>query len=349
MELSQKYKIIADSIRAYPFQLEASWRSVNSINFPEDYFEVRNVILAGMGGSALGGRIVHSFLASRLRVPFEISSSYHAPNYLNQDTLVISSSYSGKTEETLNFTNEAINKKAKIFGITKGSTLMEIFKKRRIPFYQIDETLNPSKQPRMSLGFSIGAILGILNKLGLANISQEEIDLTLSRIYNVLGEYHEDAPSERNLAKSYANKLQRKVPVFIASEHLIGVSYAIRNQLNENAKTFSLIFDIPELNHHLMEGLLNPAKIKQALFFIFIDSKLYSKEVGKRYPLTQEVISKNAFEYLTFVPYTQERLSQIFEVLIFGSFLALFLAQNYKVDVIDIPWVNYFKKKLSQK
>lgn len=348
LSLEEKFKLVADTIRAYPLQLKQAWEEINSITIPDEYKSVQNMILCGMGGSALGGRMVDSLIPSRLRIPFEIFTEYHIPNYIDEKSLVIISSYSGTTEETINCAYEALNKNAKVFGITTGGKLAEILRENNLPGYIFEPKNNPSGQPRMSIGYASGAILALLSKLGLIQVLQEEIDSTIDTMNSLLTEYHENAPSDKNLAKSYAEKLKNKACVLVASEHLVGTAHTIKNHLNESAKTFSVLFDIPELNHHLMEGLTNPKNIKRDLEFIFIDSNLYFEKVSKRYPLTQEVIKKNGFEYHVYKPGSEKKLSQVFETLIFGSFMVFYLTKLYQIDPLAIPWVDYFKDKLAK-
>lgn len=347
-DLKEKYKLVADTIRAYPMQLKQAWDDVSSIYIPEDYKDIKNVILCGMGGSALGARIVDSLVVNRLRVPFEIYNEYHLPNYAYDQTLTIISSYSGNTEESLDCLHEALTRGNKIFGITTGGKLESVLKDRKIPSYIIDPINNPSKQPRMSIGYAIGSVLGILTKLDVVHFSSQELEEAISVMNESLTEFNENVPINRNLAKKYAETLKNKIAVLVASEHLIGTVHTIKNQFNESAKTFSVIFDIPELNHHLMEGLQHPQRAKELLKFVFFSSNLYSEEVKKRYPITAEVVEKNGVQSITFSPHSESKLAQVFETLAFGSSLVYFLTKQYNIDPLTIPWVDYFKDKLSK-
>ena len=347
-EFQENYKLIADTIRAYPLQIKQAWEEIKSIYIPEEYQNVENVILCGMGGSALGGRIIDALIQERLRVPFEIYTEYHVPNYVNEKTLVIASSYSGNTEETINATYEALNKGAKVFGAVTGGKLAEIFKENKIPSYVFNPKHNPSDQPRMGLGYACGIILSLLTKLKLIQVLEEEVEEAVNKMNELLTEYNENSPSHKNLAFSYAQKLKDKIPVFIASEHLVGAAYSNKNQINENSKTFALLFDIPELNHHLLEGLIHPAKIRHLIQFIFIKSDLYSERVLKRYPITQDVMEKNGFDVHVYSPSSEKKLTQVFETLIFGSMTSYYLARDYKLNIVEIPWVDYFKEKMSK-
>lgn len=346
--LAEKYKLVADTIRSYPMQLTDAWEDIGKMAIPDDYKSVDNIILCGMGGSALGGRMVLSVASNRLRVPFEVSNQYKLPNYVNEKTLVIVSSYSGTTEETIACTYEAINKGAKVFGITTGGKLKEILTENNLPCYVIDERYNPSKQPRMSIGYATGSILALLTKLGLVHILNEEIEEAVNVMHKVATEFHEHVSESTNLAKKLYREVKDLAIAFVASEHLIGSTHTIKNQFNENAKTFSTIFELPELNHHLLEGLGHPAKLKTSMVFFFIESGLYPERVQKRYKITKDIVKKYGYHYFNFTARSKDRLSQAFEVVMMGSFLTYFITADFKIDPLEIPWVDYFKSELAK-
>jgi len=338
---------ILTSIRELSSQVEQAWAEMSKISLPDNYRNVSQVVICGMGGSALGARMVDALYSTSVRGPIEFYTDYHVPQYANEKTLVILSSYSGTTEETINCFYETIERKALPFGITTGSTLGKLFEKEGLPFYEFDPIHNPSNQPRMSLGYSFTSILSLLNKTGFITISDEEIEKAVLTLKGLLADYDIDLPIEENLAKRTAANFYAKVPVLIASEHLIGACHAFKNQLNENAKTFSLLFDIPELNHHLMEGLKNPSQGREIFKFLFFESDLYSEGVNKRYPLTQEVIEKNGYPFSIYPLRSETKLEQVLEILAFGSFTSFYLAFLYKEDLAKIPWVDYFKEKMA--
>jgi glucose/mannose-6-phosphate isomerase len=335
------------SIRNLPNQLEQAWAEVGTLEIPQAYKNSQNIVLVGMGGSALGGRIVDSLIVDRLNTPMEVFTEYHLPNYVNSNTLLITSSYSGNTEETLSATKEAMAKKAKIFGITTGGKLAELLKVKKLPSYIFEPKQNPSGQPRMGLGYSISAILALLKKCGFISFGDEEFSSLAWQLKQKLLSFDPETPEKENLAKATASRLKGKIPILVASEHLVGIAHAFKNQLNETAKTFAVSFDLPELNHHLMEGLRNPAQAKNYLHFLLLESRLYDPQIKKRYEVTKEVINKNDIESSKFVLMSDKKSDQIFEVLAFSSFVSLYLAQVYDIDPVKIPWVDYFKKRLS--
>ncbi len=344
----KEFELILETIKLYPKQLEQSWDEVRAIKFPDNYKNIDNVVFCGMGGSALGARMTDAFTSeSRLRVPFEIFTEFHIPDYAGDNTLTIISSYSGGTEETLNAFKMARRNKCKIFGITSGGSLAASFKKEEIPAYIFDPVNNPSGQPRMSLGYASGAVLAVLTSLGLAHIAEADIGEAIEVMYSAIKELDEDVPERENIAKNFVKKIKGKAPVIVASEHLLGSAYALKNQFNESAKTYAMLFDLPELNHHLMEGLSHPQSLKKLLHFVFITSDLYPDRVKKRYPLTADVVKQNGVDFDFYHASAPTKLAQVYEVLVFGSFVVYYLTKTLGINPMTIPWVDYFKQKLT--
>ena len=200
----------------------------------------------------------------------------------------------------------------------------------------------------MALGYSISAIISILSKCEFINLNSDEINNITKSLKTLIKDFSIEKPAKENIAKNLSLKLKNKIPVIVSSEHLIGSSHSFKNILNETSKTFSVLFDIPELNHHLMEGLRNPAEAKNYLKFVFIESDSYTPRVQKRYEITKEVVEKNDVDYITYQVSTTSKIEQIFEVVILGMFVSFYLSYLYGVDPSKIPWVDYFKEKLAK-
>lgn len=337
---------VYDSIKFFPSQIKQAWNEVKNLKSNIKSKNIDNVVISGMGGSALGGRIFDSLTSQLINLPVEVFTEYHIPNYVSNKTLVVISSYSGNTHETISDLYEAQKRNAKIYVISTSGKISDIARKDKLSFYEINPIYNPSKQPRMALGYSISAIFSFLAKLGFLNISDSIIEKIISDLEDLTDFYGIKNPSDKNPAKNLALKFYQKFPVIISSEHLVGSAHSFKNQLNETAKTFSAMFEIPELNHHLMEGLKHPVKLKEIIKFLFIESDLYTKQVLKRYPITKDVIEKNGISHATFNPMLKDKLSQGFEVMFVGMFISYYLSMLYQENPVEIPWVDYFKKNL---
>ncbi len=338
---------VLNSTRLLADQIEDGYNLVKSQLNPQKCQLARRVIICGMGGSALAGRVVKSIFESYARCPLEIINHYQLPQSVGNDTLVIISSYSGNTEEIISVYHQAVSQNAQIFIITSGGKLSEMPDREIVDKFIFNTDKNPSKQPRLGTGYSLGAILAILSGCDFISLSWEQLSESIKDLRNFLSDFAVDKFEDENPAKKMALALFNRFPVLIASEHLVGSIHVFKNQLNETDKNFAVYFDIPELNHHLMEGLKRPPDLKKIMIFVFFVSNLYHPQVIKRYPLTKEVVEKQEIATLEYHLQSQTRLSQSLELLALSSYVQFYLAYLYKEDPSSIPWVDYFKKSLA--
>src|SRR3972149_2629074 len=176
------------SVLALPDQCLHAWEEANKVEIPEDYKNVENIVMCGMGGSGLGARVIESLYFSKLSKPLTRVNDYHLPPYVTEKSLVFVSSYSGNTEETVQNLNEALEKKAKIIVVGAGGKLIDIARENGLPFYQIVPTYNPSNQPRMAIGYSIVGQLVLASKAGLLDIKKEEIESAVNTMKKLIDE-----------------------------------------------------------------------------------------------------------------------------------------------------------------
>ncbi|OGG14372.1 hypothetical protein A2773_02960 [Candidatus Gottesmanbacteria bacterium RIFCSPHIGHO2_01_FULL_39_10] len=338
-----------ESLKSLPNQIDQAWKEASEIKFPSEYKSAKNIVIAGMGGSIYGGRIVKSLYdtAANSKVPICIANGYSLPGFVDKNTLVILSSYSGTTEETLECGKQAIEKGALITGVTSGGLLGSFLTEKNLPAYIFDPQYNPSSQPRMGGGYMIIGLIAILAKLGYIPVGEEEIKNIVSFLKKKSDALLPDVNSNSNKAKQIALKYKDRIPVTIAADFLEGAAHAIRNPIHETAKQFGLYFTIPELNHHLLEGLKFPEKAHQLLYFVFIESALYHERNQKRLTLTKDIVAKNDYETLSLRLEAPSALAQTMELIQLGSWISFYLAILNGIDPSPVPWVDYFKKNLS--
>lgn len=336
------------SIEQLGSQVQQIWKDAQSVHFDESYCKVKNVVVAGMGGSALGTHVIQTVFKEELGIPVLIVPDYELPSFVNEDTLVIGSSYSGTTEETLAAVEDAKKKGAKIAGITSGGKLAEFMRVNNYPAVVFEPTYNPCQSPRMGLGYSIFGQIALFAQAGLLKVTETEYNAVMETIADAHVRMSADVSQEKNIAKMLAFEIFSRIPVVMAAEHLEGVAHVFANQLNENAKTYSEYRVIPELNHHLMEGLQFPESNPDNILYISIQSDLYDMHNQKRINLTQQVLEKNKVEYREFVLTRQTKMEQAFELLMLGSYTSFYLALLHNQNPTPIPWVDWFKSELKK-
>ncbi len=334
------------SVQRFARQGHQAVSDLRSVKFPKLRGKVDAVVLAGMGGSALGAHIIQAACSQELRVPLIIINDYRLPAWVGRRTLVILASYSGTTEETIAAWSAVKKAGAKVAVIAAGGNLGRIARSNKLPAYIFTPVENPSKQPRLGLGYAVFGLIGMLRKMGLLDVTPDAIAEALDIASRTVR--RTDLRSHTSpLVKLTAALVGRAVYV-VAAEHLVGAAHAVSNQLNETAKTVATYFAIPELNHHLMEGLGNPKQNVRRTTFLMLQSSLYSPRIQKRFRLTADVVQKNGARVLPLRLTARTRLAQAIEALVIGGSLTLGLGLRYHVNPAEIRWVNYFKNKLGK-
>ncbi|HJN85209.1 MAG TPA: SIS domain-containing protein [Patescibacteria group bacterium] len=337
-----------NSLETLADQCEQAWHEVKKVDFSKSLKSLDRVVVCGMGGSDLGAYMIKSLFKRDLKVPFEIVHDYSLPEYVNNKTLVIAISYSGSTEEALSALKDARARKAKIAIIAGGKNLEASAKKNNIPAYIFDDSKNNvSRAPRMGVGLTLFGLVGIMKQLGYIKLAEKDALAAIDHMRTVEKKWNGVVPLGKNATKKLADVLHQKMPIYVASEHLWGNARIMRNQTHETCKTFAAHFDVPELNHHLMEGLAHP-KEKHAMHFVLFPSKLYYTRIQKRYPITKAVIKKNGIDVSVVELEGKTRLAQALEALLFGGYVTFYMAMLNKLDPTPNPFVDFFKEQLKK-
>lgn len=330
---------VLKSMDLFPQQIKDSFEKSLKLILPGEYLQIKNIVACGMGGSRFPHYIIKELFKEEINVPYLINDDYILPGFIDNNTLVILSSYSGTTEEVLSAGQKAYEKKAKIIGISSGGPLKVFLDSIKAPGYYFDPVNNPSGQPRVGFGYLIGGIIGLLFNLKILNFQTDEIISSIDSI-QIKEIYNE--------AEEMAKKIFGKYPYYIVSEFLSGIGNAIANQTNETAKSISSFRIIPELNHHLMEGLKNPKDTLKTSLFVFFFSKLFLPSTQKRYLITKEIIEKNSIETLWHELKGKTKVSQAIELMVLGNYLTMNLSKLYGENPATVPYVDYFKQKLKE-
>lgn len=327
------------STEKLPEQLEAAWEQVKQIEIPEDYKNITSIVFCGMGASIYGALVVKSLFGEEFPFPTEMVSDYHLPKYVDSSTLVVLTSYSGTTEEVLSCADEAKTKGAKMLILTKGGKLAEFAKENNVPSYVFDGLLNPAGVPRLGNGYTIIGLMGLLHKAGIITLDEAKLKGGIEHIKTSSVQIKERAMHD-------AYSLINHTPIILMAEHLSGNAQILRNQFNETSKTFSAFYLIPDLNHHLMEGLQFPSPSN--LKFLLYQSHNYSPKIQKRVELTMDVIRQNNHTVLEYITRGTDKYQDFLELLSLGSYTTLYLGLLYEQNPAVNPWVDYFKKKLAE-
>ncbi len=332
------------SVRSLDKQIKQALTESLSLSIPQDFLQADKILIFGMGGSRFPAVVVQEFFKPELSKVIFVNDEYLIPGWVDENTVCIFSSYSGTTEEVLDNLSSAAERTEKLIGITTGGDLEKRLREMGKPVYVYDPVHNPSGQPRIAIGYAVGAVMGVLKGLGAIDFSNKEFDEAVDFLSKTTSDFAE----KESFVYKKAKEAFDKIPFYITAEFLRGFGNAVNNQTNETAKSVADFHYIPELNHHLMEGLKNPSCLREHSIFLFFYSNFYTKRIQKRFRITREVVEKNNISTIWLQVEGKTKLEQLFWCLGFSSFFTLYLADLYGEDPNVIPFVDYFKKRLKE-
>ena len=297
--------------------------------------KITNVLICGLGGSGIGGSIVADIVSGQILVPISYSKDYSIPNYVDENTLVIGSSYSGNTEETLEALDECLKRKAEVAIITSGGKLISIAKKNNLNHIVIPGG-NP---PRAMFAYSFTQLFFILKHYKIIN--NDFINNFIKGI-NLLDKEKENIKQQ---AKDLAKKIFKKTPVIYVANGGEGVAIRFRQQLNENSKVLCWHHVVPEMNHNELLGWRTNT---ENLAVIYLRNKSDYIRNQKRMDINKEVISKYTDNISDIWSMGVSALENSLYLINFGDWVSWYLSELNNVDAIEIDVINFLKDKLSK-
>ena len=317
-------------------QLQANLEFFNQLNLGRRQFN--KVLICGMGGSALIGDLLYYLKVKNqpvlgLKIPVFVHRSYHLPPDVDEQTLVIISSYSGNTEETISAFQKAKEKNLEIVGLASGGQLSEFFQRARIPWVKISGAQIP---PRFSLGYQLNGLIKIFVGYGLLPQSAQDALISLTIDLN---------PAKlEDQAKLLSVKLFHKIPMIYSSEDNKALARFLKISFNESSKIPAFWNSFPEINHNETTGW---HKNLGPFFFLFLSDRDDLPKIKKRMELTAKIIKDKNLP-VEFIELAGDNdLAKMFWTIIFGEWLSYHLALIYGVDPGEMEIIEDFKKQLA--
>jgi glucose/mannose-6-phosphate isomerase len=329
-------------IKDLPLQIKDAWKIVQGATLPPAYSDVRNITILGMGGSAIGGEFAGALLADELKVPLNVHRDYGLPGYVGRDSLVIASSFSGNTEETLSGFDEAKKRGAKILAITTGGRLADEAKALRLPLI----TFGYHAQPRAALGYSLTLVMGTLAKLGFARDMGKEIDAALADVAKLEERVHEGART--NDAKTMARSVVGRIPVVFGAGVMGVMARRVKDQWNENAKNWAHFDVMSELNHNAVVGFPHPPIAREAQVVLLLRSKRDNPRHKVRFDVTKELLEQSQIPYKELQFDGGSLLSEVLQMTYFTDYVSFYVALLNGADPSPVTSIDYLKDRLAK-
>ena len=331
-------------LRALPEQCQKAWQKALQFELPPHYSQVNKAIVLGMGGSAIGGALLRSLVTLENRLPVSVHRTYGLPPFLDEKTLLIASSYSGNTEETLSSFVESLPTAAKKLVLTGGGQLRTLAAKEDIPVFAIDY----QAPPRAAFAHSFIPLLGIFQKLGLVEGKTADLEEAIRVLNKLSVQLNESVPVASNPAKQLATRLSGKVAVIYGAGILSEVAQRWKTQLNENSKAWAFCELFPELNHNAIVGYQFPSEVKDKILVVLLHSSRLHPRISHRYRFTAEILTKAGIGHDLIEATGDSPLAQIMSLILLGDYVSFYLAMFSDVDPTPVASIDYLKKRLAE-
>ncbi len=304
-----------------------------------DFSAIRNVVFAGMGGSAISGDLARLYL-SDLPMPMESVRDYELPAYVGPGTLVFVSSYSGNTEETLSCYHQAAERGATVVAVSSNGELEQLAAGMGVPFVKIPGGL----PPRASLGWLFVPLIAVFEKSGVVSGKMDELRGVADRLYELREEFSKpDSPPFEMAGRFY-----KRIPLIYTSRRLAPVGLRWKAQINENAKAYAHFMELPEMNHNEIAGLKHPGELVEEMWAVFIVDADDHERIRLRMKHTAELIDDSVLGYEFFESSGKTPIERVFYLIYFGDFVSYYLAKMYMEDAVVIERISKLKKRMAK-
>jgi glucose/mannose-6-phosphate isomerase len=294
---------------------------------------IRHVVVAGMGGSGIGANLVAELVAEKMKLPFFVCKDYFLPEWVNEHTLLIISSYSGNTEETVHALDEGIRRSSKIVCVSSGGSIISLAKKAGLDYVLIPG----GKPPRTALAYSFIQQLFILANY---NLIDNGFVVGIQEASRLLDKEEKRIVKQ---AKSLAKKLNKRLPVIYTAANFEAIALRWRQQLNENSKVLGWHNTIPEMNHNELVGWRTPGKYT----VIFLRNDTDYSRTQQRINIAKNIISQYTRHIYEVWSKGESFLEKSLYLIHLGDWVSYYLAELRKVDAVEVNVIDYLKTELA--
>jgi glucose/mannose-6-phosphate isomerase len=328
-----------------PDQLGFAYQLGHKHELP-DWKELRQVVIAGMGGSAIGADLLASYCASLAPIPVSVHRDYGLPLFARgEETLVICSSHSGNTEETLDAFEAARKAGCRVMAVCTGGELAKRAHESNFPVWMFDH----AGQPRAAVGFSFGLLLALFERLEFIPDQQEAIEDAIGSMQRSQLHIKAEIPAAKNPAKRYAGQLMGRWVTIVGSGLLTTVARRWKGQINEVAKAGANFEFLPEADHNTLAGTENPQEVLNAhTMTIFLCAPSDHPRNRLRSDLTRKAFMLEGLNTDFIEARGNTPLAHMWSTILFGDYMAYYLAMAYGVDPTPIKALIDFKKAMAE-
>jgi glucose/mannose-6-phosphate isomerase len=329
------------AVAGFAAQVTDGWRRSRDLVLPGE--RPTAVAVLGMGGSAIGGDLVRGIWSDRLAVPLEVVRGYELPAWVGRDTLVVASSYSGATEETVSAFGAALERRCPVAVITTGGPLGDVAARAGLPLV----TCPGGGSPRSSVGYSLAVLAGLLERAGVLAVEEAEIQAGAEAARSMAARCAPTVPTAENPAKQLAWSALDRLVVVAASGALAPVARRWKAQINENSKATAVFEELPEASHNTVVGYEQPESLRDHIFVVILSATSEHPRNALRARLLAELLATARIGHQLVGVEGEGRLSQALSAVILGDYASVYLAFTYGIDPTPVAVIDHIKERLS--
>ncbi|MFO7792301.1 MAG: bifunctional phosphoglucose/phosphomannose isomerase [Candidatus Saliniplasma sp.] len=326
------------TLEEFPEQIEKVVEDLDINLLP---FQPYEIVVTGMGGSAIVGDILKSFLANRITIPIHVNKDYTIPSFVNENTLVFVVSYSGNTEETLSAARNALKEGAKVIGISSDGELEKLCEEKGVVFIQAPKDYHP----REAIAFLFIPVLKILTEMLVYDSDVAIID-TVEELKKLRDRIKCGIRTDENPAKKIAKRIKGKIPVIYGHSIYNAVANRWHTQFNENAEVLAWYGAFPEMNHNEIVGWKGDNKTEDFIP-ILLRHKGEDESIDRRIGLTKDLVfEEKCDDIIELYAEGETQLARILYLIYFGDYISIYLALLYGRDPSPVKIIDELKERL---
>ena len=331
----------------YPAQFREGIALARAFALPAAPADLHEVVIFGTGGgSAASVNLLRSYLFGEGSVPIHVIQGYNCPGFVDEHTIVIACSHSGKTEEINSAFEQAAARGATLVAMGAGGRLKETAQRVGAAYLDVPGGM----MPRVAIGYIFAPILVLMERWGVCGDQSAVLDESIA-LMEVLGQTcGPDSPVEQNPAKQLTERLNGRIPVIYGfSDHFDGVAWRFKNQLGENAKYMAFWNTIPHLHHDEAVGWDMQAHLMERLAFVLLrDQASENEQMIKRWTATREILEERAGACMELWSQGESLLARMLSLVVMTDFVTCYMAIEKGVDPTPVAIIDLFKKKVGQ-
>lgn len=331
------------AVAAMPDQVLDAWARSRELTLPAGHRATASVAVLGMGGSAIGADLVRTIFEDRLAVPLAAVRGYTLPAWVGPTSLVVASSHSGATEETIAALQVALERRCPVVVLATGGPLLDVARRTRLPHLAFPG----GGQPRAAVGYSLGLLAGLLEQAGHLDLAEAEVRSAVAVGRAVLAGHGPDVATATNPAKGLAWALVGRLPVVIGSGALSSVARRWKTQLNENGKSAAVFDELPEADHNSLVGLDHPEWQDEQVHAVFLTGACDHPRERLRVGLTAELLGAAGIGHSEIGLAGATRLEVGLAGIALGDLVSVYLGLLYGVDPTPVAVLSELKARLA--